>query len=157
MDGNKVTQKSVWQYKRGGCEFHNKIRKDFLTGTQSMALADTPENVVFIFCHLIKGKVQLSGHTDENVQDFFHIRITLKRVECTAHNSDAFSTSYGGGVHIRNGGSFTMSGGTIQNCKSSGNQAAGGGVYVGNGQFTMNGGSITGCRAEGTSGNERFA
>ena len=122
-----------------------------------MALADTPENVVFIFCHLIKVKVQLSGHTDENVQDFFHIRITLKRVECTAHNSDAFSTSYGGGVHIRNGGSFTMSGGTIQNCKSSGNQAAGGGVYVGNGQFTMNGGSITGCRAEGTSGNERFA
>lgn len=106
-----------------------------------MALADTPENVVFIFCHLIKGKVQLSGHTDENVQDFFHIRITLKRVECTAHNSDAFSTSYGGGVHIRNGGSFTMSGGSIESdCMADG---SGGGVYNINTLYA-NGGEIAG-------------
>ncbi len=71
--------------------------------------------------------------------------------------TECSSGNFGGGVHIRNGGSFTMSGGMIRDCTISGNRSNGGGVYVGNGQFTMNSGSITGCRVEGDSGNEEFA
>ena len=78
-------------------------------------------------------------------------------IACISSNSDPFPTSYGGGVHIRNGGSFTMSSGTIKDCRCIGNRSNGGGVYVGNGQFTMEGGSITGCKVVGTWGNERFA
>ncbi|MDR0473993.1 MAG: hypothetical protein LBH43_10035 [Treponema sp.] len=50
----------------------------------------------------------------------------------------------GGGVHVGNGGTFTMSGGGISgNSTSSANN--GGGVYVGSGgTFTMSGGGISG-------------
>ena len=77
-------------------------------------------------------------------------------IACISSSSDPLPTSYGGGVHIRNGGSFTMSSGTIKDCRCIGSRSNGGGVYVGNGQFTMEGGSITGCKAVGTPGNERF-
>lgn len=66
-------------------------------------------------------------------------------IACTAGGNDV--EGYGGGVHIQNGGSFTLSSGTIRDCRCIGNQAYGGGVYVGTGQFTMEGGSITGCQA----------
>jgi hypothetical protein len=54
----------------------------------------------------------------------------------------------GGGVHVTNGGTFIMSGGSISN-----NHAAncGGGVYVNNGTFTMSGGTISGNSAFGSS------
>ncbi len=78
-------------------------------------------------------------------------------IACISFNNDPnYSTSFGGGIHIRNGGSFTMSSGTIRDCRCIGDQAYGGGVYVGNGQFTMEGGSITGCKASGTDGGGGF-
>ena len=65
-------------------------------------------------------------------------------IACTVIEPVYNTTVCGGGVHIRNGGSFTMSSGTIRDCRCIGN---GGGVYVGTGQFTMEGGNITGCQA----------
>ena len=64
-------------------------------------------------------------------------------IACTVIDPVYNTTVCGGGVHIRNGGSFTMSSGTIRDCRCIGN---GGGVYVGTGQFTMEGGNITGCQ-----------
>jgi len=52
-------------------------------------------------------------------------------------NYNTNSNSYGGGVYI-GGGSFTMTGGTINNNTNS----IGGGVYIGGGSFTMTGGTI---------------
>ena len=57
--------------------------------------------------------------------------------------------TYGGGVYVAPGGSFTMQGGSIAGCSASEN---GGGVFIdadstSAGSFTMNGGSITGCSA----------
>jgi len=67
---------------------------------------------------------------------------------------DNTSSYGGGGVHIADGGHFTMSGGTI-----SGNKTAttdyysGGGVYIDRGgRFTISGGTITGNRAHGAGG-----
>jgi hypothetical protein len=58
------------------------------------------------------------------------------------------NVSQGGGVHIKSGGSFTMTGGTI-----SGNTAtSGGGVYVESGSFTLNGGTISGNTAATSGG-----
>lgn len=65
-------------------------------------------------------------------------------IACTVIEPVYNTTVCGGGVHIRNGGSFTMSSGTIRDCRCIGD---GGGVYVGTGQFTMEGGNITGCQA----------
>ena len=64
-------------------------------------------------------------------------------IACTVIEPVYNTTVCGGGVHIRNGGSFTMSSGTIRDCRCIGD---GGGVYVGTGQFTMEGGNITGCQ-----------
>jgi hypothetical protein len=57
------------------------------------------------------------------------------------------SSSWGGGVNVSGGGSFTMYGGTI-----SGNSAQdGGGVLISNGNtFTMYGGTISGNQASGS-------
>ena len=77
----------------------------------------------------------LRGSSDQTVFTMTGGSIT----GCQANGTDG-----GGGVHIRNGGSFTMSSGTIRDCRCIGN---GGGVYVGTGQFTMEGGNITGCQA----------
>ncbi|MDO4486993.1 MAG: InlB B-repeat-containing protein, partial [Bacillota bacterium] len=54
----------------------------------------------------------------------------------------------GGGVQICSNATFTMNGGTISNCSTTGN---GGGV-LNVGSFTMNGGSISSCSAEGSGG-----
>jgi TolB-like protein len=54
----------------------------------------------------------------------------------------------GGGVFI-NGGTFTMSGGTISGYRAA---ALGGGVYVNGGTFTMSGGTISGNRASSGGG-----
>ncbi|MCD8365101.1 MAG: right-handed parallel beta-helix repeat-containing protein, partial [Clostridiales bacterium] len=51
-------------------------------------------------------------------------------------------TIEGGGVAVASGGAFTMNGGTITGFKVSSASMDGGGVYVA-GTFTMNGGSIT--------------
>lgn len=52
--------------------------------------------------------------------------------------------SYGGGVHIRSNGSFTMEGGKITNNTVSGGWNGGAGVHLDDyGTFTMKGGSIT--------------
>jgi hypothetical protein len=56
-----------------------------------------------------------------------------------------------GGVHIDNGGTFTMSGGVISNnavsVSGSGGSAWGGGVYVHDGIFKMTGGTIAGNKS----------
>lgn len=70
---------------------------------------------------------------------------------CTMNNNvtlkDHRGNNYlGGGVTVE-GGSFTMNGGTIDNCGIDGGSVCyGGGVAVFNsGAFTMNGGTITNC------------
>lgn len=45
------------------------------------------------------------------------------------------------------GGTFTMTGGKIYNCSSSGTDLSGGGVYMAEGTFDMSGGSIENCTA----------
>ena len=47
----------------------------------------------------------------------------------------------GGGVHVKNGGKFTMTAGNIVGCIAK----YGGGLYLQESSFTMNGGSIVGC------------
>ena len=51
---------------------------------------------------------------------------------------------YGGGVYVKENGSFTMTGGTIEGNTAMG---VGGGVYVNGGTFIMNGGTISGNSA----------
>lgn len=55
-------------------------------------------------------------------------------------------SKHGGGVYM-SGGTFTMTGGKIYNCSSSGTDLSGGGVYMAEGTFDMSGGSIENCRA----------
>ena len=58
------------------------------------------------------------------------------------------NNSYGGGVYVDGGGTFTMTGGSIVGCTATGKYAYGGGVFVSkNGTFTMTGGRIVGCTA----------
>jgi hypothetical protein len=61
------------------------------------------------------------------------------------------TSSRGGGVYI-NGGTFNMSGGTVSdNTASAYSSSYGGGVYVESGTFSMNGGTINGNYADTTS------
>ena len=53
--------------------------------------------------------------------------------------NNAATKSYGGGVYVKNGGTFNMNDGAIS--ENTANQ--GGGVYASGGDFTMSGGSIT--------------
>lgn len=55
-------------------------------------------------------------------------------------------SAHGGGVYM-SGGTFTMTGGKIYNCSSSGKYLSGGGVYMAEGTFDMSGGSIENCTA----------
>lgn len=55
-------------------------------------------------------------------------------------------SKHGGGVYM-SGGTFTMTGGKIYNCSSSGTNLSGGGVYMAEGTFDMSGGSIENCTA----------
>lgn len=55
-------------------------------------------------------------------------------------------SAHGGGVYM-SGGTFTMTGGKIYNCSSSGTDLSGGGVYMAEGTFDMSGGSIENCTA----------
>lgn len=55
-------------------------------------------------------------------------------------------SAHGGGVYM-SGGAFTMTGGKIYNCSSSGTNLSGGGVYMADGTFNMSGGSIENCTA----------
>ena len=75
----------------------------------------------------------------------------------TGGNNDCFNAgdpiTLGGGIYVVSGGSFTLEGGTIEDCRvkhdSGGNKAQGGGVYVaGGGSFTMKGGAIRNCLAD---------
>jgi uncharacterized repeat protein (TIGR02543 family) len=69
----------------------------------------------------------------------------------SSSSSYTYTYSYGGGVFV-DGGTFTMSGGTISGntstatsySTSSYTRSYGGGVYVGSGTFTMSGGTISG-------------
>lgn len=55
-------------------------------------------------------------------------------------------SAHGGGVYM-SGGTFTMTGGKIYNCSSSGTDLSGGGVFMTEGTFDMSGGSIENCTA----------
>lgn len=54
----------------------------------------------------------------------------------------------GGGVYVNKGSTFTMTGGTIENCSAT----IGGGVYVHSDSFTMSGGTIENCTAASDGG-----
>lgn len=59
------------------------------------------------------------------------------------------STGRGGGVWVMGDAEFTMTNGTISNCSG---QDGGGVSVTGTGSFTMDGGTITGCSATGRGG-----
>ena len=59
-------------------------------------------------------------------------------------NTVTSANGYGGGVYV-NGGTFTMSGGTVSGNTSS--SSGGGGVYVASGTFTMSSGAVSGNTA----------
>lgn len=68
----------------------------------------------------------------------------------TIENCEAGS---GGGVYVHSRASFTMEGGTIENCGPGSIGGSGGGVCVGdNGSFTMRGGAIQNCIADNGGG-----
>lgn len=64
-------------------------------------------------------------------------------------------SAHGGGVYM-SGGTFTMTGGKIYNCSSSGTDLCGGGVYMAEGTFDMSGGSIENCTAHEGAGVEVY-
>lgn len=64
-------------------------------------------------------------------------------------------SKHGGGVYM-SGGTFTMTGGKIYNCSSSGTNLSGGGVYMAEGTFDMSGGSIENCTAHEGAGVEMY-
>lgn len=64
-------------------------------------------------------------------------------------------SAHGGGVYM-SGGTFTMTGGKIYNCSSSGTDLSGGGVYMAEGTFDMSGGSIENCTAHEGAGVEMY-
>lgn len=64
-------------------------------------------------------------------------------------------SAHGGGVYM-SGGTFTMTGGKIYNCSSSGTNLSGGGVYMAEGTFDMSGGSIENCTAHEGAGVEMY-
>lgn len=64
-------------------------------------------------------------------------------------------SAHGGGVYM-SGGTFTMTGGKIYNCSSSGTNLSGGGVYMAEGTFDMSGGSIENCTAHEGAGVEVY-
>lgn len=64
-------------------------------------------------------------------------------------------SAHGGGVYM-SGGTFTMTGGKIYNCSSSGTDLSGGGVYMAEGTFDMSGGSIENCIAHEGAGVEMY-
>mgnify|MGYP004602116299 CR=1 FL=1 len=63
-----------------------------------------------------------------------------------------FTAKYGAGVYMGNG-TFSMTGGAIQNCSATdGGLADGGGVYVSSGSFELTGGTISACKANNAGG-----
>lgn len=64
-------------------------------------------------------------------------------------------SAHGGGVYM-SGSTFTMTGGKIYNCSSSGTNFSGGGVYMAEGTFDMSGGSIENCTAHEGAGVEMY-
>ena len=64
-------------------------------------------------------------------------------------------SAHGGGVYM-SGGTFTMTGGKIYNCSSSGTNLSGGGVFMAEGTFDMSGGSIENCTAHEGAGVEMY-
>ena len=74
---------------------------------------------------------------------------TISGVTDTSFDFTGKNSKKGGGVYVT-GGTFTMKGGTIQNCKA----YWGGGVYItGNtGKFNMSGGTIQSCEAKNGGG-----
>lgn len=64
-------------------------------------------------------------------------------------------SAHGGGMYM-SGGTFTMTGGKIYNCSSSGTDLSGGGVYMAEGTFDMSGGSIENCTAHEGAGVEMY-
>ena len=74
---------------------------------------------------------------------------TISGVPDTSFDFTDKNSKKGGGVYVT-GGTFTMTGGTIENCKA----YMGGGVYVtgGTGKFNMSGGIIQSCEAKNGGG-----
>lgn len=63
-----------------------------------------------------------------------------------------FTAKYGAGVYMGSG-TFSMTGGAIQNCSATdGGLADGGGVYVSSGSFELTGGTISACKANNAGG-----
>jgi uncharacterized repeat protein (TIGR02543 family) len=92
----------------------------------------------------LDNNITLQGRSD-NTSSLVRVnsggRLIMNTGSCITNNTALGSTTgYGGGVFM-NGGTFTMSGGTI-----SGNTSFsyGGGVYINSGTFTMSGGTISG-------------
>ena len=86
----------------------------------------------------------INGATQDNNTTVVYLNNGTAKLELHDGAITSNIASYGGGVHVGVGGSFTMSGGEI-----SGNTVSsfGGGVYVGGGSFTMSGGEIFGNTA----------
>ena len=62
-----------------------------------------------------------------------------------------FTAKYGAGVYMGSG-TFSMTGGAIQNCSATDGNADGGGVYVFGGSFEMSDGTISACNATNAGG-----
>ena len=101
--------------------------------------------------------LDLNGHTIRPMGRLFNVYNSLTLLDSSEGKTGTITggnaVGNGGGVNVKSGASFTMTGGSV-----TGNTAAergdGGGVYVNSGaSFTMTGGSITGNTAtEGNGG-----
>jgi uncharacterized repeat protein (TIGR02543 family) len=95
--------------------------------------------------------ITLQGRSDNSL---YLVRVTgsgtlvMNTGSKLSGNTASAFTSFGGGVNVYGGGTFTMNGGIISgNTASSTSEARGGGVNVYGGTFTMNGGTISGNTA----------
>jgi len=98
------------------------------------------DNNITLIGHNNNSRALISVDTDSTLIMNAGVKITGNT------NSDEYYS--GGGIIIKDGGTFTMNGGTI----SVNSATLGGGVYLENGTFTMNGGTILKNTADNGSG-----
>lgn len=100
---------------------------------------------------IIQGNGTVTGHGGAIYMDGSGSALTI-----SGGTIQGFTVSaHGGGVYM-SGSTFTMTGGKIYNCSSSGTNFSGGGVYMAEGTFDMSGGSIENCTAHEGAGVEMY-
>ena len=123
----------------------NKQRAFNISNDSTLEIKDSVGNGI------IQGNGTVTGHGGAIYMDGSGSALTI-----SGGTIQGFTVSaHGGGVYM-SGSTFTMTGGKIYNCSSSGTNFSGGGVYMAEGTFDMSGGSIENCTAHEGAGVEMY-